>query len=161
MNKQEAIKRVEELYGYGSIAKTVADIISQIHEPQKVTVPSFIDSFIRYAKAEGMSLFIAMDNAQNKESEWIIKNGDTFACAWLDGYTIEQERLYTVEIPNPNATHDDVYILGRNLSGSVSIWRGIGDIRDYDSNFKLTEAEIKQDFEWAWDAGFAKEVKEN
>lgn len=68
----------------------------------------------------------------------------------LFGYEIEQEKLYTVEIPNPNATHDDVYILGRNLSGSVSIWRGIGDIRDYDSNFKLTEAEIKEDFEWAW-----------
>ncbi|WP_024393798.1 hypothetical protein [Streptococcus suis] len=49
-------------------------LLDQIHEPQKVVVPEFIDSYIRYAKAEGMSLFIAMDNAQNKESEWIIAN---------------------------------------------------------------------------------------
>ena len=26
-------------------------------------------------------------------------------------------------------------------------------------SYHLTEAEIKQDFEWAWDAGFAKEVE--
>lgn len=96
MNKQEAIKRVKELYGYGSRAKTVTDIISQIHELQKVVVPEYIDSYIRYAKTEGMSLFIAMYNAQNKESEWIIKNEETFARAWYDGYEIKQEKLYVI-----------------------------------------------------------------
>lgn len=75
-------------------------MLDQIHEPQKVVVPAYIDSYIRYAKAEGMSLFIAMDNAQNKESEWIITNEETFVRAWYDGYKIEQEQLYTVEIPN-------------------------------------------------------------
>ncbi|MGT2682973.1 DUF1642 domain-containing protein [Streptococcus porci] len=129
------------------------------HEPQKVVVPEFIDSYIRYAKVEGMSLFIAMDNAQNKESEWIINNEETFARAWLDGYEIEQEKLYTVEIPNPHAIHDDVYILGRTLSGSIAIWRSVGrnGNKNYDSDFQLTESEIKQDFEWAWQ--FAKEVE--
>lgn len=51
MNKQEAIKRVEELYGYGSIAKTVTDIISQIHEPQKVVVPKFVAEWIEEHKS--------------------------------------------------------------------------------------------------------------
>jgi hypothetical protein len=77
------------------VSNEVLDIISQIDESQKVTVPAFIDRFIGYAKAEGMSLFIAMDNAQNKESEWIITHEDTFARAWLDGYEIEKEKLYT------------------------------------------------------------------
>ncbi|NQP57753.1 DUF1642 domain-containing protein [Streptococcus suis] len=63
---------------------------------KNVVVPAFIDSYIRYAKAEGMSLFIAMDNAQNKESEWIIANQETFARAWLDCYEVEQEPLYVV-----------------------------------------------------------------
>lgn len=157
MNKQEAIKRVEELYGYGSIAKTVADIISQIHEPQKVTVPSFIDSFIRYAKAEGMSLFIAMDNAQNKESEWIIKNGDTFACAWLDGYEIEQQ-LYTVEIPNPNIDKSHITVLKRMKDSDNDIELCVFVRPDLsESKFQLTESEIKKDFAWAWQ--FAKEVE--
>ncbi|WP_153048114.1 DUF1642 domain-containing protein [Streptococcus suis] len=71
-------------------------LLDQIHELQMVVVPAFIDSYIRYAKTEGMSLFIAMDNAQNKESEWIIANEKTFARAWLDGYEVEQEKLYVV-----------------------------------------------------------------
>ncbi|HEL1911857.1 TPA: DUF1642 domain-containing protein, partial [Streptococcus suis] len=113
MNKQEAIeiieqdkmqvgKLVEMNSGAHSIQQkmklvdyvpleVVVNAINQIDEPQKVLVPAFIDSYIRYAKAEGMSLFIAMDNAQNKESEWIINNEETFARAWLDGYEVEQE----------------------------------------------------------------------
>lgn len=157
MNKQEAINRVEELYGYGSIAKTVTDIISQIDQPQQVVVPSFIDSYIRYAKAEGMSLSIAMNNAQNKESEWIIKNEDTFARAWLFGYEIEQ--LFTVDIPNPVLTDnsDSVTALTKTDLGVV-----LTDVVDYigrkqEPVYQLTESEIKQDFEWAW--RFAKEVE--
>ncbi|WP_449451660.1 DUF1642 domain-containing protein [Streptococcus suis] len=100
MNKQEAIKRIEAMSfrdkTFKEIKAEIAKIISQIDQPQQVVVPAFIDSYIRYAKAEGMSLFIAMDNAQNKESEWIITNEDTFARAWLDGYEVEQERLYVV-----------------------------------------------------------------
>ncbi|HEM6082144.1 TPA: DUF1642 domain-containing protein [Streptococcus suis] len=164
MNKQEAIKRVEELYGYGSIAKTVTDIISQIHEPQKVVVPKYIADKIEYCKdAEEYGLFHTMDYCYqyHDSAEWLEDNQETFARAWLDGFEIEQEKLYTVEIPNPNATHNDVYILGRTLSGDISIWRinRDSDIKNYDSDFHLTESEIKQDFEWAWNAGFAKEVE--
>ncbi|HGA1413461.1 TPA: DUF1642 domain-containing protein [Streptococcus suis] len=73
-------------------------MLDQIHEPQTVVVPAFIDSYIRYAKTEGMSLFIAMDNAQNKESEWIITNEETFTRAWFDGYEVEKEQLYAVKL---------------------------------------------------------------
>ncbi|HFI0479941.1 TPA: DUF1642 domain-containing protein [Streptococcus suis] len=150
MNKQEAIKRVEELYGYGSIAKTVTDIISQIHKPQKVVVPAFIDSYIRYAKTEGMSLFIAMDNAQNKESEWIITNEETFTRAWLDGYGVEKEKLYTVEIPDPNRKGTNRIYLGKSApNGKVFIHKGNFNTKK-NKNLWLTEEEIKEDFEWAW-----------
>ncbi|MGT2683399.1 DUF1642 domain-containing protein [Streptococcus porci] len=165
MNTQEAIKKIKQLplinYSSTEFVEEIIDIVNQIDQPQKVVVPAFIDSYIRYAKVEGMSLFIAMDNAQNKESEWIINNQETFARAWLFGYEVEQEKLYTVEIPNPHATHDDVYILGRTLSGSIAIWRSVGrnGNKNYDSDFQLTESEIKQDFEWAWQ--FAKEVEED
>ncbi len=139
------------------IKNQVLDIISQIDEPQKVVVPAFIDSFIGYAKAEGMSLFSAMDNAQNKESEWIITHEETFARAWLDGYEIEQEKLYTVEIPNHNGSGYSKIYLAKNKDGKVElfIWSCYTSI-DFSDNWKqeenarLTEAEIKQDFEWAW-----------
>ena len=165
MNKQQAIKTAEFRVIYPTDVRPnlevlpleeVKNIISQIHEPQKVVVPAFIDSFIKYTKAEGMSLFIAMDNAQNKESEWIIKHEDTFARAWLDGFEIEQEKLYTVEIPNPNLNAH--VVLQKTGDGLVLVTVGNAGWAEWESS-KLTEAEIKEDFEWAWDAGFAKEVE--
>ncbi|HEM5988529.1 TPA: DUF1642 domain-containing protein [Streptococcus suis] len=180
MNKQEAIKRVEELYGYGSIAKTVTDIISQIDQPQQVVVSQVaVDYYERYKdQSTGFDEwfgdfydggFLADFPQGEKLAEWLYDNDDdtnrqrelALATLIVNGpgaVEVEQEQLYTVEIPNPNTTHDDMYILGRTLSGNVAIWRSIGrgDNKNYDSDFKLTEAEIKQDFEWAWQ--FAKEV---
>ncbi|HGA1493718.1 TPA: DUF1642 domain-containing protein [Streptococcus suis] len=102
MNKQEAINRVEELYGYGSIAKTVTDIISQIHEPQKVVVPKHIADKIGYCKdTEGYGLFHTMDYCYQYEdsAEWLECNQETFARAWLFGYEVEKEKLYEVTVP--------------------------------------------------------------
>ena len=72
------------------------------------------------------------------------------------GYEVEKEKLYTVEIPNPNDVKRP--ILYKNRDGKASIifpsvpcWREV-------KNAQLTESEIKQDFEWAWK--FAKEVEE-
>ena len=164
MNKQQAIKTAEFRVIYPTDVRPnlevlpleeVKNIISQIHEPQKVVVPAFIDSFIKYTKAEGMSLFIAMDYAQNKESEWIIKHEDTFARAWLDGFEIEQEKLYTVEIPNPNLNAH--VVLQKTGDGLVLVTVGNAGWAEWESS-KLTEAEIKQDFEWAFQ--FAKPVEE-
>ena len=48
MNKQEAIKRVEQMGEYERFVdepvskKSVLNIISQIHEPKKVVVPKFV-----------------------------------------------------------------------------------------------------------------------
>ena len=164
MNKQEAIKTAEFRVIYPTDVRPnlevlpleeVKNIISQIHEPQKVVVPAFIDSFIKYTKAEGMSLFIAMVKVQNKETEWIIKHEDTFARAWLDGYEIEQEKLYTVEIPNPNLNAH--VVLQKTGDGLVLVTVGNAGWAEWESS-KLTEAEIKQDFDFLWQ--FAKPVEE-
>lgn len=104
MNKQEAIKRVEELYGYGSIAKTVTDIVAQIHEPQQVVVPKVVAEWIEYCKQSNLDLDNAMrytrvNNVEPGVEEWIYVNQETFARAWLDGYEVEQEQLYEVTVP--------------------------------------------------------------
>ena len=129
----------------------------KVQEPQKVVVPAFIDRFIGYAKAEGMSLFIAMDNAQNKESEWIITHEDTFARAWLDGDEIEQKKLYTVEIAEAILTK---IIRGHNVQYKMLPIRDVSDVFDnaiYYIN-RLTEKEIKEADERLWE--FAKPVEE-
>ncbi|HFI0402801.1 TPA: DUF1642 domain-containing protein [Streptococcus suis] len=114
MNKQEVIEIIEQstikianrekvIFKAGeTVAETewvdhvpldvVVNTINQIHEPQKVVVPKFIADKIEYCKtAEGYGLFHAMDYCyQYKDSaDWLECNQETFARAWLDGYTIK------------------------------------------------------------------------
>lgn len=77
--------------------------------------------------------------------------------AILYGYEIEKKKLYTVEIPNPNGFIRLVLCKGcdgklfvATFSGGI-FWQKFGKC-------KLTESEIKEDFDWAWQ--FAEEVKE-
>lgn len=155
MNKQEVIKKIREIYAVDSSVNHVINLINQIEEPQKVVVPRFIDSFIQYAKNEDMSLYIAMDNAQNPEEEWIIENEDLFARAWLDGYEVEQEKLYTVIIPHSQNHRGQVQYLckkGKN-------WFFCGnDINRFKTKFTKVQIE-EAGFGWVFEQEFAKEVE--
>ncbi|HFI0115524.1 TPA: DUF1642 domain-containing protein [Streptococcus suis] len=116
MNKQEAIEQLEwnvvrttdfDRAEDVVVFEKAKEIISQIHEPQKVVVPKFIADSIEYCKnKEGYGLLRAMDycDEYNDTGEWLEHNQETFALAWLFGYEIEQEKLYTVEIPNNGGT---------------------------------------------------------
>lgn len=186
MNKQEAIEIIEQskikianrgrvIFKAGEIIvenvqvdyvplEVVVNTIDQIHEPQKVVVPKHIADKIEYCKdTEGYGLFHAMDYCYNyKDSaEWLEDNQETFAKAWLFGFEIEQEKLYTVEIPDPNRPDIATFLYKEN--GKVFI--GTDIFLDEVPNYKwknepenqLTESEIKEDFDWAWQ--FAKEVE--
>ena len=186
MNKQEAIEKIKHTDTLTIVDYTerreiamvnkneVLDIISQIDEPQKVVVPKFVAEWIEEARAEEYSLYGAWEMVkEGSEIFWWLFDGnesnqDTFNRAWLDGYEIEQEKLYTVEIPNPNGSGYSKIYLARNKDGKVelftwSCYTSIEFANDWkqEDNAQLTESEIKQDFEWAWDAGFAEEVEEN
>lgn len=178
MNKGEAIQELQsqarhhcgeiECYKDGckksvELSRAI-NIISKIDELQKAVVPKFVADKIKYCKeSSGYSLFHAMDYCFNFKdtAEWLEINEETFALAFIYGYETEPEKLYTVEIPNPNRDGkgnakfrleklgDKVYLVKRKSK----------DVYQNKDSQNLTEAEIKQDFEWAWDAGFAKEVK--
>ncbi|MGU7819403.1 DUF1642 domain-containing protein, partial [Streptococcus suis] len=123
------------------------------HEPQKVVVPKFIADSIEYCKnEEGYGLLRAMDycDEYNDTGEWLEHNQETFALACLFGYEIEQEKLYTVELPNPNNIGTEVHILMMNGFKQVVIKKELGNDWKKKKGFQLTEEEIKKDFEWAW-----------
>ena len=137
-----------------------------LNESEKPVIPKYVADWLEVCKDNlAVSLAISMNNivmrTNNQPDEtihWIAQNSGTFAKAWLYGYEIEKEKLYTVEIPSPNCPTADHYILSRLKNGKIIVnrycieqWRKFGDCQ-------LTEAEIKQDFEWAWQ--FAKEVEE-
>ena len=135
-----------------------------MNKPEKPVLPRFIADWLEVCKdnlalslANSMNNVVMRTNNQpDKTIHWLAKNSETFAKAWLFGYEVEKEKLYTVELPNPNAGGH--VVLCKTSDGIVSIafsgmarWKG-------GKNFQLTESEIKEDFEWAWQ--FAKEAGE-
>ena len=132
-------------------------------EPQKPVVPKFVAEWIERQK-ESFSDVSAIDMYDNLTLDnngghyhdvwlWVIDHHYAFIKAWHDGYTVEKEKLYTVEIPNPNLNAH--VVLQKTEKGIVLVtvtnarWRGW-------KNSKLTESEIKQDFDFLWQ--FAREV---
>lgn len=100
MNKQEAIKKVEQMGEYEHFVdepiskKGVLNILNQLDEPQKVKVPQFVADKIEYFKKSGdWDLFQAMDYLFGEKGirEWLEakNNQETFARAWLDGCDIQ------------------------------------------------------------------------
>ena len=180
MNKQEVIEEIKKLEGLTILDKTinfdskmiprkkVLNIVNQIDGPEKTVVPKFVAEWIKSHK-ESFSDASAIDMYDNLTSDnrngyyhevwlWVIAHHHDFIKAWHDGYEIEKEKLYTVEIPNPNEPDSGHIVLHKDEHNKVYIdWHYEDDWKLLKS-LKLTEAEIKQDFEWAWP--FAKEVKE-
>lgn len=163
MKKQEAIEKLEsrafDIEDTDLVVglRFAQNTVKQIDEPKKAVVPRYIDTWIQGAKNNGFDLYEAMtDEIPDKTTTWIVCNPETFAKAWLYGYEIEKEKLYTVEIPNPHGLGHTVLV--KDMYENIFITHTMNsDWRKSKVN-QLTEAEIKKDFEWAW--RFAKDVKE-
>ncbi|HFU4089557.1 TPA: DUF1642 domain-containing protein [Streptococcus suis] len=157
-----------EVKAIGSGLRTFAPKMYQFrkpHEPQKVAVPKFVAEWIEEAKEGECSLCTALGlvDGDSRNFDWLFNgdksNQDTFARAWLDGYEIEQEPLYTVEIPNPALDNLEFVIVLKRIRGRVCLVNTYDYMgRELSDEYKLTESEIKQDFEWAWQ--WAKPVEE-
>lgn len=142
-----------------SLSKVLKIIDKFELDQQKPVVPQFVADWIEKYKEKGCRLFHVLEHVfDDVELGLYIKQqeGDyteIIAKAWLYGYTVEKEKLYTVEIPDPNSK-DIVYCLFKDKDGQVKIgyvlfletepddsWRD-------DPDMHLTEQEIKKDFEW-------------
>lgn len=112
MNKQELIEKIESLPSHTSITsfrpyvdkKVVLGLISQLDEPEKVTIPQFVADVIEYVREDSSELEQAFQSAWWYESdeftEWYKKksNRDVFGRAWLDGYEVEKEKRYMIKL---------------------------------------------------------------
>ena len=112
MNKQELIEKYKSSLNkvhkvYGDYYKTeayeeVLKDLKRLDEPQRVTVPQIVADYIEYTKATDWDLQEAMDDVAYEDNKdlrkWFNDNIETFARAWLDGYTIEKEKRYLVKI---------------------------------------------------------------
>ncbi|HEM5332039.1 TPA: DUF1642 domain-containing protein [Streptococcus suis] len=107
MNKQELEKQAEALYtDVRSFLDNTFELIDQIHEPQRVVVPKFVAEWIERCKRSGWHLEKVLyrldddgkvgDWAYDENDDLIPEKVDMIARAWLNGYEIEQEKLYVV-----------------------------------------------------------------
>ena len=135
MNKQEAIKKLQsesrhhcgerECYKDGctkNVELDIAiDIVNQIDEPEKPILPQFIADYIASEQRSYSTLSEAIDNMDDEKEVlcWFYDNSETFAKAWLFGYEVEKEKLYTVELPNPNSL--DYLMLQKDRRGKISV----------------------------------------
>lgn len=96
---EEVIQNKIEIVDYVPL-EIVVNTIDKI-VLKRVVVPKYIADKIEYCKdAEGYGLFHAMDYCfgYKDSAEWLEYNQETFARAWLDGYDIEKEKLYTAKL---------------------------------------------------------------
>ena len=151
---------------------------NSLDEPEKPKVPQVAVEFYERYKDDNLALGEWFGDFYSPEAieefprmdeltKWLHDNNDetnrqrelalaTLVTLGIDAVEVEKEKLYTVEIPNPNDVERP--ILYKNRDGKVSIifpsvpcWREV-------KNAQLTESEIKLEHEWAWE--FAEEVEE-
>lgn len=136
MNVKKLIEKIEglnKLYGekFYIALDDVLDLVKQLDEPEKVTIPQFVadwlkENDLREETLGEQSIFDAVDNLAHGSKNgyysdvkrWIDENGDLFARAWLDGYTVEKEKKYKIVMLNIASSggvltrikHDDSWI---------------------------------------------------
>ncbi|MGQ7441015.1 DUF1642 domain-containing protein [Streptococcus suis] len=169
MNKQEAIEKIynaswdsPDYEGLVVKVETVNEIIYQIHEPQKVVVPKIAAEWIEEHKAQFSNLYTVyswLGQQKNQVSEWVNSNIDIFARAWLDGYEIEQEKLYKVTVPGTSNYKNQ----RQHLVKQGKHWFFCGnDVNRF--KYRFTKGQIEAaGFGWVFDCKGVKveEVEEN
>ena len=182
MNKQEVIYELKRLlakpseiegsdyaYGHNYGIRRAIIIAKQLDEPEKPVVPQFVadwyeehkDNFEIHLSGLCINFTCHRERLNAKLANWYEelenKPMQTLVNMHQFGYEVQREKLYTVEIPNPNSAGGKLV-----LSKQQSTERLILEMLNSDINkpkyLHLTESEIKKDFGWAWE--FAKEVEE-
>ena len=110
MNKQELIDYCNAIKENKSQIINCIDVneiikkIEQLDESQKITIPQVGADWIEWTKKDGLDLQDAMNLISGEKNEKLLRwfyhenKQETFARAWLDGYTVEKEPKYTVKI---------------------------------------------------------------
>lgn len=89
----------------------IVEDLKKLDEPQKVKVPAYVAEWIERNKSGDVQLIIILkyfgqwyemnenENLNDEICKWVIENSETFMRAWLDGYEVEEEPKYYVQLP--------------------------------------------------------------
>lgn len=108
MNKQEALKKLEGISRTGCtrwvVYDDVKELIEQIDEPEETIVPWFVAEHIEYHKSinSPMGDIFNRHFIDDKRIEVWLREApnayDNLGKAWLFGYEVEKEKLYTAKL---------------------------------------------------------------
>ena len=146
----------------------------KVNEPQKPVVPKFVAEWVDNSREYRFDFdeWLDYENQPSKVYDWLNpenkRQAELNALALItlivhgaDAVEIGKEKLYTVEIPNPALDNLECVIVLKRIRGRVCLVNTYDYMgRELSDEYQLTESEIKKDFEWAWDAGFAKPVED-
>lgn len=164
MNKQELKEKVKSLesfnpctgtdfaWGFDECRNGVLSLIQALDEPQKVKVPAFVAEWIEMNKAGDVPIMFILkyfgewfEMSENKElndetCEWVIRNPEKFMRAWLDGYEVEEEPKYYIQL---SETTWGTYLV-KGEDNELFVWQNAT------CGTKFTEQEIKSIDERYW-----------
>lgn len=154
MNKQELIKHFKDL-PYVSVSqmgkKAFIDMIEQLDEPQKATVPQFVADWIDRERKSGGDLEDLFNDIVYEQDhiEWFREeeNMNLVARAWLDGFDIEKEKRFLVKMKGVDSRTNYLYY-------GVGSKTWLFKTKLIDGNFRKshTRKELEQDnFGWVFD----------
>lgn len=109
---ETSLNRSDYKEGYNDACDDILDIIfKQLDEPQKVKVPKCVGELLDYYRnstdVDLLALLITFkdwycrkDKAGENENaiDWLVKHPEKYMRAWLDGYEVEEEPKYYVNI---------------------------------------------------------------
>ncbi|MCY7173656.1 DUF1642 domain-containing protein [Streptococcus gallolyticus subsp. gallolyticus] len=175
MNKQEAIEKLQseavnhysETSGWFKEIKLdiVTDIVNQLDEPVKPVIPQYVAEWLEVCKENlALSLANSMDitvmrvhHQHDKTIFWLksAKNQETFAKAWLYGYEVKKEKLYTAKLKSTGEYlhYDKDYRETRHQ-------RVPDDVAQKCEDYHFTEDELIKYHAWENDAYEIEEVEE-
>ena len=178
MNKQEVISKLKSAipknniddYQRGEAAglNFALLLLSEIDDPEKPVVPQFVADLYESIKDDFEYKVYELclqykhrgDELPQGVAWWFgdsrNKPIETLVMMHKFGYEVEKEKLYTVEIPNPNSAGGKTVLSKQQSTGKLILEMLNSDINK-PKYLHLTEAEIKEDFEWAF--RWAKEVE--
>ena len=141
----------------------------KINKPQKMVVPKFVADWVDDSREYRFDFYewfnwnkqpkivqLWLNQENKKQAELNALALVTFIVNGANSVEIEQEKLYTVEIPNPNSSREAHTVLIKNGFNKIVMVKVYTDDWVNVKFYQLTEEEIRKDFEWAWQ--FAKEV---
>ena len=129
-------------------------------EHEKVTIPQFVADWVEYCKENhltitgafepvsehGIGLAETFKGSAYKCTRWALDNQNLFARAWLDGYEVEKEKRYWVNVKGMQSSN----FLNREVINDIWYMGNIVDLEPFTSRHTRKELE-EAGFGWVFD----------